>query len=194
MTTLCSNCSSVIPEGLESCAGCGAAVAPPEFEPAPPPVPLFNSLSTAQDLEGLSGWLIFVALGLVVSPFRILYTLFGADLPVLLGAKYQPYLAQHPALEGLLVFEVITNIVLFTAVLSLLFLFFKKKKGFPTYMIIYLVLQFVVVFGDIVATHTLFPSANQTTAYGEVSRTFIGAMIWIPYFLVSRRVKATFVR
>lgn len=190
MTTLCSNCASEVPEGSPSCAACGTetvAVAPATQLTTP----LFSAV---EDLEGLSGWLALVAFGLVVSPFVMLYTIVTVNLPFLTDSRYQPFLTSHPVFAALAVFEVITNIIFIVSVLALGYLFFTKRKAFPTFMILYLATQCWVILFDTIAVHILVPSANLSGSYTSVARTVIGALVWIPYFVVSRRVKATFVR
>jgi hypothetical protein len=189
MTTLCSNCASEVPEGFSSCAACGTEIG--AVAPALVSTPLFYPV---EDLEGLSGWLVLVAIGLVVAPFVMLYTIVTVNLPLLTDHRYQPYLSSHPALAALTVFEVFTNIIFIACVLALAFLFFTKRKGFPTFMIIYRVTQCSVILIDTITAHALIPSANLTASYATVARSLIGALVWIPYFVFSRRVKATFVR
>jgi hypothetical protein len=187
MTTLCSNCESEVPEGFSSCAACGTVIG--VAVPAQQIPPLF---STSKDLEGLSGWLVLVAIGLVVSPFVMLYTIVTVNLPFLTDSRYQPYLSNHPAFAALAVFEVITNIIFIAGVLALAFLFFTKRTAFPTFMILYLATQCWVILFDTIAVHILVPSANLSASYASVARSLIGALVWIPYFVVSQRVKATF--
>lgn len=189
MTNLCSNCASEVPEGFPSCAACGTAAG--AVAPAQLTTPLF---STSEDLEGLSGWLVLVGIGLVVSPFMMLYTIVTVNLPFLTDNKYQPYLTSHPAFAALTVFEAFTNIIFIASVLGLGFLFFTKRKGFPTFMILYRVTQCSVILIDAVTAHVLVPSADLSASYASVARALIGALVWIPYFVFSRRVKATFVR
>ncbi|MDR3726973.1 MAG: DUF2569 family protein [Terracidiphilus sp.] len=189
MTTLCSNCASEIPDGFPSCAACGTKIG--AVAPAQLTTPLF---STVEDMEGLSGWLVLVGIGLVVSPFVMLYTILTVNLPFLADHRYQPYLSSHPAFAALAIFEVITNIIFITSVLALAYLFFTKRKAFPTFMILYLATQCCVIVFDTVTVHVLVPSANLSTSYASVARSLIGALVWIPYFVVSQRVKATFVR
>jgi hypothetical protein len=189
MTTLCSNCASEVPEGFSSCAACGTEIG--AVAPALVSTPLFYPV---EDLEGLSGWLVLVAIGLVSSPFVMLYTILTVNLPFLTDSRYQPYLSSHPAFAALAAFEVITNIIFIASVLALAYLFFTKRKAFPTFMILYLATQCGVILFDTIAVHILVPSANLTASYATVARSLIGALVWIPYFVFSRRVKATFVR
>jgi hypothetical protein len=194
MTLTCASCSSALDEGYLVCPRCG--IAAPEYppkadEPAAAAVPSFLPF---EDLDGIGGWLILPAIGLVVSPFVILHALFTANIPILFGDKYQPFLNSHPAFTGLLIFEVITNIVLIAALAGLNYLFFTKRKSLPTYMILYFATQLLVVLADGITAHALFPNGKLETAYTAIARSFVACLIWIPYFLVSRRVKATFTR
>jgi hypothetical protein len=189
MTTLCSTCASEIPEGLPSCPHCEAAGAAPPAE-----APLFSSTFAAgNDLEGLSGWLILVGLGLVISPFAILATTLSTHLPFFSDSRYQAFLASHLGLAALIDFEVITNIVFVIGLVALNYLFFTKRRSFPTYMILYLASHFAVILMDAFAAHALLPNASLAGSYKSIAQSFFGALIWIPYMLVSRRVKATFV-
>jgi uncharacterized protein DUF2569 len=146
------------------------------------------------DLEGLSGWLILVGISLVIAPFRLLLVLFGTNLPFLLGTGNQEYLSSHPLTAALAGSEVLVNVLFFASLLALSYLFFKKKKGFPTYMILYHVLNAILLSINHIAFQALHPTADLSAGLRAVVGSVLGALIWIPYFLVSRRVKATFVR
>jgi hypothetical protein len=215
MADRCSACTSEIEDGAVVCAQCGAATSVPGPLPDPPPgptdpgllsaatapasidaVPLpFSStlLDSDRHLEGLFGWLILVGIGVVISPFVILSTTVSTNLPLFTSTANQAFLSTHPAVEGLIVFEIATNLI-FVALLAFLnFLFFKKKRSFPTYMILYLILHTLIVVGDTAAAHALLPAVDISGSFTGVLRSLVGATIWIPYLLVSRRVKVTFV-
>ena len=110
----------------------------------PPQTPAtFSStlLNPSRDLEGISGWLLPVAIGLVISPLMILNNTVKNNLPVLTNPRLHAFLETHPALEGLIVFEIATNLIFIAVLVGLNVLFFKKKRSFPTYMILYLCLH-----------------------------------------------------
>lgn len=198
MTILCSTCASEIPEGSQFCPHCPPAplalpVAEASVSPSPAPFssPLFT---TTEDLEGISGWLILPAIGLVLSPFVILATIVTVNIPFLFSSRYQTFFESHPAFEAVGVFELATNVIFVSSVFLLNFLFFTRRKQLPACMIGYLVLQLCVMTIDLVVVQALSPNANLASGYTGMARSFVAAAIWIPYFLVSRRVKATFVR
>ena len=217
MTTRCGQCASELEQGVVVCVHCGAPADQSETSAAEgspqlfsdvqpanaevhtptapePPVPFSSALLDAdRHLEGLSGWLILVGIGLAVSPFVILGQTLATNVPLLTSARYHAFLASHPALEGMIVFEVATNLIFVMVLAGLNFLFYKKKRAFPTYLILYLILQVIVISCDAFIVHGLLPAVSLAGSYSAIARSFLGALIWIPYLVASRRVKVTFV-
>ena len=172
-----------------------AATHAPELEYYPPASEapaLFTSSTLDSDhhLEGLSGWLILVGIGLVLSPLIILFRLLTVHLRVLINPHMQSYLQTHGTLHALILVEAITNVTLVLMLIWLNCLFFTKRRAFPSLMIFYFVFQCIFIAADHFAAVSLLakPSSSLTLV-----RTFVGAAIWIPYYLRSRRVKVTFV-
>lgn len=150
--------------------------------------------------KGLGGWLILVGLGVVFGPIRLMYE-FGPLYHSLFSDGGFEYLttpgtdAYHPLWGPLLVFEAIVNTVLLLALLIMAYLFFSKHYLFPRTYIAIVVFStgFIVLdawLGSLIITDE--PMLDPTTVK-ELSRSLFTAAIWIPYMLVSRRVKATFV-
>lgn len=205
---LCAQCASELEPGAAVCTHCGAAVSATADLPAgpqpslalaseaPAAVPFSTpAFSVPNDLEGIGGWLILVAIGLVFSPLYILGTTAATYLPLLNNPSIAVFMESHPGLRAMLFFELVTNVIFVLFLLALNYLFFTKRRSFPTYFILFLVVQFVLMAGDLVLAHALLPnlpvSAKGATA---LMRSLVGMAIWIPYFIVSKRAKATFVR
>lgn len=199
----CHQCETGLQEGQSICSECGAVMSGPHAamiqplfatEPAsiPTGAPVVNP---RDDLEGIGGWLILIAIGLVVSPLYILGSAVTQDVQLLANPRIQIVFDRHAGLHALILVEIVSNLVLVAVLLALNYVFFTKRRSFPTYFICYMVLQIVVTIADIAMAHAVLPnvpvSAKSTTM---IVRMLIGAAIWIPYMLVSRRVKATFVR
>ncbi len=209
----CASCAAEVDPNAVVCAHCGAALIPavPNAVPHPDPPaivaqqspqPLAHHsalfagtlLDADRNLEGLGGWLILSGIGLILSPFVLLVAVAKSNLPLLTDVRYQPYLEKHPAIHGLALFEVATNLCFIAVLGALNYLFFKKKRAFPTYMILYLTFHVVVLLGDTASVHLILPATKVSAqALSNITRTFAAAAIWIPYYLVSRRVKLTFV-
>jgi hypothetical protein len=181
MTTSCANCSSPLSEGSTVCPNCGTAVAvyPGVAEAAPTTVPIFKTIQDRSDLNGIGGWLILPAIGLVLTPIVNLGVIFGIDIPALNTGRYQ----------NLISLEIIMNLVIGAAAVCLCILFFKKKAILPRCMVYYLVGNFILNLLD----YFLAQGENLSPDPSDLGRSIIAAAIWIPYFLSSRRVKATFV-
>ena len=149
----------------------------------------------------LGGWLILVGLGVVFSPVRLLMTTLPAYQPLLqsdvwsaLTSEDSP--AYHPLWGPLLVGEITVNLGIFLASLYLIYLFFTRHWLFPSFYIGIVLTSLVFIPADawlvsIVLQEQPMFDANTTR---ELVRTLIGALIWIPYMLMSERVKTTFVK
>jgi hypothetical protein len=157
-----------------------------------------SQTETANDgPKGLGGWLILPIVGLVLSPIRMVYQFVTDLLPVIdpvvwarLTDATRP--GHQPMLAPLIGFEVVANIAMFAFTLVLMWFFFHKSRRTPRLYIIWLALLAVVQIGD----SALASSAGLPMDYEsvrDVARSVITAAIWIPYFLVSKRVKNTFV-
>lgn len=181
MTTSCANCSSPLSEGSTVCPNCGTAVVvyPGVAEASPTTAPIFKPYEDLIDLKGIGGWLILPAIGLVLTPLVNLGVIFALDIPALNVGRYQ----------NLISFEIIMNLVIGAAAVCLCILFFKKKAILPRCMVYYLVGNFLLNLLD----YFLAQGEGLSPDPSDLGRSIIAAAIWIPYFLNSRRVKATFV-
>jgi len=193
MTALCANCSSALDEGSLFCPQCGTAVAVHSgiAETGSTDAPIFKSFEARNDLNGIGGWLILPAIGLAISPFM---SLFGIVTDIMLLTGNHPSLfANHPSLTSLLTFEVLINTAFLVAVIYLNVLFYTKNRIFPKCIIAFYAAQCFLMLADHLAATAVFPSADLSPSVIAIVRSFIGAAIWIPYFLNSKRVEATFV-
>lgn len=158
-------------------------------------------MSTPGDdnLKGIGGWLILVAIGLCLQPLLLLRTLaqntkvFTSDTWRALTTPGEP--AYHPLWAPLLAAEAVVNVGLLACAVVLLFSFFRKRRGFPRLAVAYMTASLAVVLADFAATSAIPAARAQMTAKdaADIGRSVLGAAVWIPYFLKSRRVAATFV-
>src|ERR1700689_4309791 len=102
----CAQCGAPLADGATACTHCGTSAPAPEATPAP--VPFVPTFAMDPDLEGIGGWLILVAIGLAVAPFRSMHGIY-VDLHVLYGSKFQYALSLHHGLAGLILYEAVTN-------------------------------------------------------------------------------------
>ncbi|MEO7934525.1 MAG: DUF3857 domain-containing protein [Chthoniobacterales bacterium] len=163
----------------------------------PPPLPS-DYLQNYHSLEGLSGWLIVLGFGICVRP---IYLLVVGGQAVSQVSKLETWNqlttpglgAYHPLWAPWLLFELTFNGIALVASVFIAIWFFKKRAIFPRSLIIFLsycILGALVdyLFGlNIPAAKTSLPESAKT-----LGQNVFGAAIWIPYLLVSQRVKETF--
>jgi hypothetical protein len=169
------------------CPQCGAE------QPPLPPASSTHPPGYDPNLDGIAGWLILVAIGLVVSPFRILYMAVAVDGAFLFGAKNQAYLSSHHASALLIASELILNLVSLALILICNYLFFAKKKAFAGFIISFYVFALCFGIADHLAVTTLHPEQDHSQGVVHLAQLAVTCAVWIPYFLISRRVKFTFV-
>lgn len=156
--------------------------------------------SNNEQYKGIGGWLYLVIFGLVVGPIRIAYILFGIYFPMFSDGGWELLTTQgsevyHHLWAPLLIFEIVGNVGTIVLALTTLWFLVKKSRHTPRLAIVWLVwnVAFVTIdffAGDMIPMVAANPDPEN---FKELARSLIGACIWIPYFLVSKRVKATFV-
>jgi hypothetical protein len=99
-------------------------------------------------------------------------------------------------LGPLIIGEAVALSLCLVANVALLCLFFGKRRIFPELAIWFTVLNYAYVAADyIVAVHIPFIAGQDNTdTLVKVYASGVLCCLWIPYFVMSKRVKATFVR
>lgn len=141
--------------------------------------------SEDKKLVGIRGWLILPAIGFVIGP------IIGA-----MGLFYCVGIYSEVAeagFGGLFALELAVLVALFCFQIYVAVLFFQKKKEAPK-LIVYLyiiniVSSLVFLMLELNADANIFAEESKK----QLIRDAISAAIWIPYFRMSKRVKATFV-
>ena len=155
-----------------------------------------------KNLEGIGGWLLLVAFGLVVTPIRIALVLLQTHLPMFSDGTWDALTSStsehyHSLWAPLIIFEIVGNMLVIFLALATLCFFFMKSKYTPRLAITWLTFGLTFVVADYAFAQQIPLIANQPAdpeTIKEVVRSIVGASIWVPYFLVSKRVKATFTR
>ena len=148
----------------------------------------------------IGGWLILFAIGIVLYPVGILISLFTELFPaffhenwsVLTTPGSQGY---HPLWTPMLLAELIGNIFFFFFSICLVVLFFQRRKLVTKLAVLFLLSNLIFVGVDYFLTQFVLMNAvsiNLDTTINLI-RTGVASVIWIPYFLLSKRVKGTFI-
>jgi len=176
---------------------------PPPLVSAPPPTvrePVVDAGDAAEfknvkpELTGIGGWLGLVAFGQVVGILRLLVSL-GQYYPTIDDELWKRF---PVALWG----EAALNAAMVGLVVSTTVLLFRHSRHFPSFFISQTIFVIVMPLVDLVWLALIFALATNkpiseflTLEAKEGAQMFvavIGAAIWIPYVLRSRRVANTF--
>lgn len=128
-------------------------------------------------LKGIGGWLILPAIGLVFG--IIIGTIEFFTLPAYYDGLYKLELIVYLALLALTIYAAIK--------------FFGKKKNAPKIMIILYSVSLVASLFLFGVELSVGADEFAVETGKQLVRDIATAVIWIPYFSISKRVKATFV-
>jgi transglutaminase-like putative cysteine protease len=163
-------------------------------DPAGPSVPVDPAL------QGISGWLVLPAIGIVLTPLVVLAELItGAEayslatwtrLTAVGGEQY------HALWEPLLLFGLAANLAILVLSCLVLVVFFQRRRSAPRLYIAMICGSALVLVVDHLGAWQI-PDANAAIAPSDVAsvgHSVLSAILWTSYFLLSKRVKSTFVR
>lgn len=153
--------------------------------------------SFPQSLEGFGGWLIPPLIGLGITAAGISWSFVFEFFPLFADGIWTTLTtpktgAYHPLWAITLLYEVIGNAFLIIASVYLLVLAYKRSKVFPRLMIVYFVVVPIFLGGDMYLAELLPDVSPGSESLEAFVRSIVGGLIWIPYFIVSKRVKHTF--
>jgi hypothetical protein len=146
----------------------------------PPPGPA----NSADDLTGIGGWLYLPAIGLILGA-----VLGAIGLAMLITGLSNAAAAGY---ASSVMAELVINGLMYALLLYITVRFFGKKRDAPILIIAFLA---ATVATSIVLLIFHFANGAGPFVTGSVTqlvRAIVSAAVWIPYFRVSRRVKATF--
>jgi hypothetical protein len=149
-------------------------------------------------LRGIGGWLILVLIGLISALVKTSF-----DIEDLIET-FQPVIritittyitvAHHPTFGVWVLYEVIFNALVIVFIICLLV--FSKSRFFPKLSIFYLIVVTFLHGIDYILGYEILPGLTESTSSypstDGILQALATAVLWIPYFLVSKRVKTTF--
>jgi hypothetical protein len=158
----------------------------------PPPV------DAPAQLNGIGGWLILLAIGQVLLPLRFAKSIWDV-LSLTTDTSSWRWLTD-PIESGYnawwaptLLFELFFNIGAFLFAVLLIALFFAKKAAWRRAFALYLIFFLLGAVLDTVLVDRIPSAAERVlTSVAGHAPIVLAAAIWIPYVLLSKRVKATF--
>jgi hypothetical protein len=150
-------------------------------------------------LKGIGGWLILPLIGLIITIIGVPLTVYKELVPVFTGGYWQVVTSPasdfyHPLWAPTILFELLGNLTLVLFAVILLWLLVQHSRWLPKLIIAFFVLNFLFMSGDYVLVGMLPNVQSDPESWKEIFRSLVACVIWIPYFLESKRVKATFVK
>ena len=144
----------------------------------------------SENLNGLKGWLILVAIIICLGPPGIIYSTVTYVMEA--SAEWQIF---DGSLKYFIVVTCIINVILTIISIYLIYLFFRKMRNFKICFIIYLglsvILTILLTIWLIILVPTIF--SLEILDLTEIFGSIIPAFVWIPYMIYSKRVKNTFI-
>lgn len=133
---------------------------------------------------GIGGWLILPAIQLVVTPLTTLSSIIS-----------ELQLITHPKIGALIVVELLVLVAYGVYSVATAIAFFGRRRVAIRMMIVLYAASIAITLGSQVLLSVLNDLlGTEGGEGGGVIRGLGGSMIWLAYFLTSKRVKATFTR
>lgn len=181
----CPNCGTSATEETKFCGKCGTQVStistPSSHKKNTEPL----TEEEKKKYNGINGWLIIVALGLIVNIgyglFSVIETLSTHD-------------STYVGIAGIFLYDFLTGVVGTGSAIYVTYLFFNKKRVFPKYFIYLYIYLTTVNLITLLILSLYSVSIDDMQENIEITvRTVIGGIIWGLYVVKSKRSRATFI-
>ncbi|PQQ33852.1 hypothetical protein C6H69_08205 [Photorhabdus luminescens] len=155
-----------------------------------PDISCFNTSTVYEEkeLSGIGGFLYLPAINII---FAIFSSLFSSYKTMTILTSSYDFPGELYILIG---FEFICFTIIFGVALYTSIIFFKKKKRTPLFYIILLVFTSLFVITDLALAHYVYEIKLDYNYLFLLFKTMIYSCIWVPYFIISIRVKRTFIK
>jgi len=151
-------------------------------------------------IVGRGGWMVLVAFGIFVRPlfttYRLSQSVSDLDLNVwnfLTTSGYENYhILWGPAILG----SAMANAFLLPIGILQIILYFQLRTSFPIPVILELVFLFLLTLISAIV-YQILPGVGEEAkveTLTQAAKIFLASLVWIPYLLVSKRVRNTFVK
>ena len=156
--------------------------------------------SEEKSYAGIGGWLILVGVGLTFALIRAIYFIFTTYPPFFTNGILKALITPESGVYNmpLAIFvmgELVVNAGLMIASSYLLYLFMKRKANFPAWFIGVMAVNLVFMVLDPSIIKLIRPEYQvfDEAVLMSIARNSAVCLIWIPYMLRSKRVRATFI-
>jgi len=157
-------------------------------------------MNDQNELNGLGGWLVLVGIGVVIGPFRLAYAFGPTYFSIFTDGTWEALTTTgaehyHSLWAPFLIGEALYNSCMVLILVYLIYLFFSKHYLFPKFYIGIVAISLVFIPFDAWVGSLVLPDEPifDPNTMKEFMRVLVGGIIWVPYMLLSKRVKSTFV-
>ncbi len=151
----------------------------------------------SQELKPLGGWMVLPMIGMHLTPILLLYHLITFGFFDQAMWQNLDFLSDSFSLKFLIAAEFAYNMGLLVLAVLIVVLFYKRRSSFPRMITLFYIVNLVGQGLDtwiVVAFYPeLYTDAETAALYKDVAKAVFAAIIWIPYFNLSTRVKETFI-
>ena len=151
-----------------------------------------NEADSRKSPRRIGGWLIIPAIGLIVSPFMNLAVI-RENFDGFQSSVLDDVVAVYPGFHDLFVFDTAVGLITFGLLIYIAIVFFLRRAYVPRLIISYFCFHLIAAVVSAAWYASIFGELDPLITQ-ELARAAVSAALWIPYFLVSKRVKETFVR
>ena len=149
----------------------------------------------------IGGWLIICAVGLLLFPVQTAVSLLTDIVPALSGNRWfvltsPDSVSYHPLWGPLLIMELVGNVCFLSFSLTVILFFFARRKFVPKLAVVFISSNLIFVGLDYYLARVFLIKSDSVNmaSIANFIRTLVASIIWISYFLFSKRVKRTFTR
>ena len=160
-----------------------------------------SSIDDQTKYDKIGGWLILCAVGLLLYPVQTAFSLFTEIIPALsennrLLLTSPDSFAYRPLWGPLLIMELVGNASFLIVSIFVIGFFFTRRKFVPMLAIVFIASNLIFVGLDYYLARATLIKADPVNLESLVNfiRTLVASIIWISYFLFSKRVKKTFTK
>ncbi|EIE1275254.1 DUF2569 domain-containing protein [Vibrio parahaemolyticus] len=149
----------------------------------------------------IGGWLILIAIGVVIAPVRLLYFV-GVTYPSIFTDGTWEVLTTYgseiysPLWGPIIIGEIVGNLLFAFLGIYLAYLFFTKRSVFPKWYLGLAITSTAFILIDAYLVSIVLPEMevfdSETTR--EVARSLFTLCVWSPYLLFAQRSKSTFIK
>jgi hypothetical protein len=141
-------------------------------------------------VKGIGGWLLLLGFGLGVAPLAFLFRSIDSSIRIFCKTSLVEIYSSNRILAVAIIFGLAMQLCLFVFSSYNLYLFVKKKKKFPEFMILFFICNLCFLIIDSVFMLLL---GQEGKLGSRVINPMIVWTIWSLYLLKSKRVKNTFI-